>query len=200
MKMPVDQLHVDASIVSRLVAEQFPRWRGEPIEEVATDGTVNAVFRIGSDLSARFPLRDGDPDDVAAMLRDEARASRELASCCPVATPVPVGMGRPGHGYPLPWVVQTWIPGEVATADGLAESVIFAEDLAVLIRSFRGVETKGRAFSGQGRGGTLTDHDDWMETCFRESETLLDVARLRRLWAELRKLPDTVPTSCVTET
>lgn len=32
-----------------------------------------------------------------------------------------------------------------------------------------------------------------MEVCFRESEGLLDVARLRRLWARLRELPPSGP-------
>jgi aminoglycoside phosphotransferase (APT) family kinase protein len=44
-------------------------------------------------------------------------------------------------------------------------------------------------FRGEGRGGHLPDHDGWMETCFERSAGLLDVPRLRRLWAELRELP-----------
>ena len=30
----------------------------------------------------------------------------------------------------------------------------------------------------------LPDHDEWMETCFGESEGLLDLRRLREMWAE----------------
>ena len=85
--------------------------------------------------------------------------------------------------------MQTWLPETIATPDGLADSREFAEDLAALITALRAADTGGRAFSGSGRGGVLTDHDEWMETCFRESEGLLDVPRLRRLWAQLRALP-----------
>ena len=53
----------------------------------------------------------------------------------------------------------------------------------------RAIDTHGRTFAGDGRGGNLPDHDGWMETCFERSEGLLDVPRLRRLWAELRELP-----------
>jgi len=42
-------------------------------------------------------------------------------------------------------------------------------------------------FAGTGRGGDLRDHDAWLETCFERSESLLDVPRLRRLWARLRE-------------
>jgi aminoglycoside phosphotransferase (APT) family kinase protein len=189
VKMHADQLHVDASLVTRLVSEQFPEWRGRTISQVHGTGTVNAIFRIGRGLAARFPLTGDDPHAVGAQLAAEADAMRELAACSPVATPISVAAGRPGHGYPLPWAVQTWIPGAVATPTGLASSTTFAEDLAGLIRAFRAVDVRGRRFVGSGRGGDLADHDEWMQTCFRRSEGLLDVARLRTIWAQLRDLP-----------
>ena len=65
----------------------------------------------------------------------------------------------------------------------------FAHDLAELIRDLRAIDTRGRTFTGSGRGGDLRAHDDWLETCFRNSEGLLDVPRLRRRWEELRDLP-----------
>ena len=54
----------------------------------------------------------------------------------------------------------------------------------------RADDTRGRGFDGVGRGGHLPDHDEWLETCFRQSEDLLDVPLLRRIWAELRTLPE----------
>jgi aminoglycoside phosphotransferase (APT) family kinase protein len=87
----------------------------------------------------------------------------------------------------MPWSVQTWVSGNVATPDGHSEA--FAHDLAEFIDGVRAIETGGRTFSAQGRGGHLPDHDDWMETCLRRSEGLLDVPPLRRLWAAFRELP-----------
>src|SRR3990170_1178099 len=101
-----------------------------------------------------------------------------------------MAIGEPGGGYPLPWTVQTWVPGHDATVEDPAGSMSFAEDLAAFIATLRAVDTRGRTFGGEGRGGHLPDNDGWMETCFRESEGLLDVARLRALWSELRTLPD----------
>jgi aminoglycoside phosphotransferase (APT) family kinase protein len=193
MKMHADQLHIDVSAVRRLIDDQFPQWQHQPVKEVATDGTVNAIFRIGTDLSARFPLRGADPVEARTLLEAEAGASSELASCSPVATPVPIALGDPGHGYPLPWAVQTWLPGQVASTTGLAASPAFADDLATFIHALRRSSTHGRHFSGNGRGGSLPDQDEWMIVCFRQSEKLLDVDRLRRLWAELRELPEAGP-------
>lgn len=187
--MHPDQLHVDDTIVRQLVDDQFPQWRDEPVHRLACGGTVNAIFRIGGDLTARFPLNPADPVDAAAALRAEAAAMRELTAVCPVPTPEPVALGEPGAGYPLPWSIQSWVPGTVATPDGLAHSRRFAEDLVVLISSPRGADTRGRRFDGVGRGGDLRDSDDWMRRCFRESADLLPVADLETLWEMLRSLP-----------
>ena len=40
-------------------------------------------------------------------------------------------------GYPLPWSVYTWLPGESATAEGLSESNSFATGLSVFIAAVR---------------------------------------------------------------
>jgi aminoglycoside phosphotransferase (APT) family kinase protein len=190
MTMHAGQLQVDAQTVRRLVEVQFPQWRGLPVTELRTPGTVNAIFRIGDDLAARFPLVGDDPARVRASLAAEAAAARELAEVATVPIPQPVAIAEPGAGYPLPWSVQTWLSGHDATVEDPAGSEAFAQDLAGLIAAMRAADTRGRRFAGTGRGGHLPDHDDWLETCFRESEGLLDVPVLRRIWVDLRTLPE----------
>ena len=188
-----DELVVDAAVVRRLVAEQFPDWRDLEVSAVASDATVNAIFRIGAQFAARFPLRAADVEQAHHALRLEAGSMTELATCCPFPTPLPVAIGRPGRGYPGEWAVQTWLPGSVATPDGLAGSEMFADDLAALVLALRSSDTRGRTFARKGRGGELTDHDDWMATCLRNSEGLLDTDRLAVLWRRLRVLPPAGP-------
>jgi aminoglycoside phosphotransferase (APT) family kinase protein len=104
-------------------------------------------------------------------------------------TPAPVALGAPGAGYPFPWSVQTWVPGVVATDDDPGESVEFAHDLAEFVQGVRAIDTDGRSFRGTGRGGDLQAHDEWVEMCFRQSEQILDVPRLRHMWEAFRALP-----------
>lgn len=78
-------------------------------------GTVNAIFRIGNQLAARFPLQGEDPDAVLRQLQAEAGAAAKLAGLKRFPTPEPVAIGAPGPCYGLPWSVQTWLPGVVAT-------------------------------------------------------------------------------------
>ncbi|WGF87441.1 aminoglycoside phosphotransferase family protein [Marinivivus vitaminiproducens] len=188
-----DQLPIEADIVRAMIDDQFPAYRHEPIRQVDSSGTDHAIFRIGAEVAARFPLRAADPAACAERLRKEAAAVAAFARHSPFASPRPIGLGRPGPLYPMPWTVQSWLEGDVATPDGLAASKPFALDIAELIRSLRAGNTHGRRFAGQGRGGDLRDHDGWMSACFTESEDLLDVPRLRRLWARLRALPPAGP-------
>jgi len=183
------QLAVSPGMVRELVDEQFPSWRGLPVTAVESPGTVNAIFRIGGQLAARFPLRPGDAAAVRRRLESEAAAARELAGRTRFATPEPVVIGEPGAGYPLPWAVQTWLPGVTADDDDPGGSAAFAHDLAEFIGGVRAIGTGGRTFSGRGRGGDLRSHDEWMETCLDRSGPLLDVPRLRRLWETMRALP-----------
>ncbi|GIH03706.1 putative phosphotransferase [Rhizocola hellebori] len=187
--MHADQLTLSLETVRELVDEQFPQWRRLPIRGVASQGTVNAIFRVGDSLAARFPLQPGDVDATRRWLRAEAEAGRELMGRTRFPTPTPVALGEPGPGYPLPWAVQTWIPGVVAAEEDPAGSVGFAHDLASFISDVRAIDTRGRTFGGTGRGGDLQSHDGWMETCCRRSEQLLDVPRLRRMWSVMRELP-----------
>jgi aminoglycoside phosphotransferase (APT) family kinase protein len=187
--MHADQLAVSAGVVRELVTEQFPGWRQLAITKVDAAGTVNAIFRIGAGLAARFPLRPGDAISVRRQLEAEAAAARELAGATRFATPEPVAIGRPGAGYPLPWAVQTWLPGTTAADDDPGGSGAFAHDLAEFISGVRAIGTGGRTFSGQGRGGDLRSHDGWMQTCFARSGQLLNVPRLRAIWDAMRALP-----------
>ncbi|MDX3801154.1 aminoglycoside phosphotransferase family protein [Streptomyces sp. AK04-3B] len=191
MTMHDDQVDVTSEIVATLIQDQFPEWSGQAIRLLPSAGTVNAVFRIGDDLSARFPLRLADATEALATLEQETRASAELAQVSRFPVPQPVALGEPGAGYPMPWSVQTWLPGTVASDADPSGSDAFAEDLAVFIAALRSADTRGRLFSGENRGGVLAHHDDWMAKCFEESEGLLDVPRLRQVWSRFRELPRT---------
>jgi aminoglycoside phosphotransferase (APT) family kinase protein len=187
--MHANQLAVPAGTARALVDEQFPQWRSLPIRAIASEGTVNAIFRIGGKLAARFPLQPGDYGAIRRALESEAAAGRELAGRTRFPTPEPVALGEPGAGYPLPWSVQTWLPGVTAADEDPGGSVAFARDLAEFVAGVRSIGTAGRSFGGRGRGGDLRSHDAWLETCFERSGPFLDVPRLRRIWARLRQLP-----------
>jgi len=160
---------MDIDIARSMIRDQFPRYRDEPVVALGAVGTTNAIFRVGREVVARFPLRAAAPDACAAILCREADAMAEFAGHCPFDAPEPLGIGAPGPCYPLAWSLQSWLEGDMATPDGLSKSDALARDIARLIAGLRRAGTKGRRFSGPGRGGRLPYHDAWMEVCFEKS-------------------------------
>src|SRR5262249_61187956 len=107
--MHPNQLTVKVGTVRALVAEQFPAWVKLPIRAVASQGTVNALFRIGDRLAARFPLQPGDVAEIHWRLESEAEAARELARGTRFPTPEPVALGGACLGYSVPRWVANWV-------------------------------------------------------------------------------------------
>jgi aminoglycoside phosphotransferase (APT) family kinase protein len=183
------QQGLDVATVTMLVAAHVPQLRGRPVRALAASGTVNAIFRIGEGHTARFPLVPGEPASTLAWLQSEAAAARELLGRTRFATPEPVAVVGATAEHPQPWSVQTWLPGTDATRVDAAGSAGLAVHLATLISELRAISTRGRAFTGDGRGGELPDHDAWVHECLDRSAGLVDVARLGALWADLRTRP-----------
>ncbi|UKA64926.1 aminoglycoside phosphotransferase family protein [Arthrobacter sp. FW306-04-A] len=187
--MHESQLRLSRSEAVGLVRGLFPSVAEPEVTAVDSAGTVNYLYRVGTGCAARFPMQGGDAVEVRAVLLAEHAAMRDFAEVSTVPSPLPVAIGEPSGEYPLPWSVQTWIDGEIATPASVASSTSFAVDLAALIASLRRADTKGRSFSGEGRGGDLAAHDGWIGHCLQQSEGLLPVDRLRRAWTSLRSLP-----------
>jgi len=160
-KMHVDELDVDAALVRRLVASQFPQWAALPLEPVPGRGTDNALYRLGSELVVRLPVTDAK----AATLAKEREWLPRLAPHLPLAVPVPVAEGAPGEGYPCSWSVYEWLPGADATAAPIADPV---PQLAAFVRALQAVDVDG---APAGRGVPLAERD----AAFRSS-----LARLPR--------------------
>jgi len=186
-----DEIVISDEVVRGLIDSQFPEWSLEQIVRIQSSATVNAIFKIGEKFAARFPLRPDEPELIRKALEEEAMASAEFIRCSPFPAPAPVAIGTAGAGYQLPWSVQSWLPGTVAAHTDAGESGAFARDLAALVIALRQADTGGRKFRGRSRGGNLSDHDDWVETCIRESATMFDAHRLEEMWSYFRMLPRT---------
>ena len=191
--MHAGQLDVTTELVGGLVSAQFPEWSELRVRAVRSHGTVNALFRIGDGLVARFPIQPGDAGEVRKELEAEADAARRLRAMSPYPTPEPVAIGEPGAGYPLPWAVYSWLDGTIAYDVDVSGSTAFAEDLARFVLALRSVPTEGRTFTGSWRGGVLTSQDESVADGLERSRGMIDVDALARLWADLRTTPRTEP-------
>ena len=112
-----DEIHIATSLVSRLIAEQFPDWAALPIEPLNSAGTDNAIYRLGGDMAVRLPLRPV----AAEQVEKENRWLPSLAPYLPLGVPVPLALGMPAESYPYPWSVCRWLEGENAVVAPIAD-------------------------------------------------------------------------------
>ncbi|WP_406468747.1 phosphotransferase [Streptomyces sp. NBC_01594] len=138
-KMHADEADTDADLVRRLLPAQFPQWADLPITRLASGGTVNAIYRLGEDLTVRLPLRPGGAEAIAM----EARLLPRLAPLLPLPIPDVVATGAPGEGYPLVWAVHRWIEGRNPVEGELAEPERAARDLAEFAVAIRKIDLPG---------------------------------------------------------
>jgi aminoglycoside phosphotransferase (APT) family kinase protein len=83
---------VDADLVRRLIAAQFPRRAHLPVEPVLPGGHDHRTFRLGDELSVRLPSGDW----YALQVEKEQRWLPVRAPRLPLEIPQPVARGAPG--------------------------------------------------------------------------------------------------------
>jgi aminoglycoside phosphotransferase (APT) family kinase protein len=151
-------LKIDTALVRRLVDSQFPQWAGLAIKPVASGGWDNRTFHLGADLLVRLPCAEC----YVPQVEKEHRWLPQLAPPLPVAIPSPVGLGRPGCGYPWPWSVYRWIGGETVSAAHGFDAKALAADIAGFLLALQAIDASEGPFAGTHnfyRGGALEVYD-----------------------------------------
>jgi aminoglycoside phosphotransferase (APT) family kinase protein len=180
--MHVDEVHIDASVVERLLAEQFPALSGLPIARLQSTGTVNAIYRIGHELCARLPL----VATYAASLEREARWLPWLAPQLPLAIPEPVGQGRPNDIYPLSWAVYRWLDGAVYSDGVVADEARAARDVARFIAALRRLDPSAAPAAGR---KPLRELDARTRAALRATGDIIDLDAALAAWDDALETP-----------
>lgn len=172
---------IDADLVRRLLAEQFPEWAALPVRAAQPQGWDNRTFRIGSELAARLPSGPG----YAAQAEKEWRWLPRLASQLPLPIPEVVAHGLPGCGYPFPWSVLRWRPGVPVGVGRAGDADRFAADLAGFLVALRAADpTDGPAPGPHNffRGAPPDVYGDEVERSLDGLAGEVPAGSLRRLW------------------
>jgi aminoglycoside phosphotransferase (APT) family kinase protein len=182
--MHADEIDIDASLVRRLLAAQFPRWARLPVEPVPSAGTDNALFRLGDDLAVRLPRIAW----ATGQVEKDQRWLPRLAPHLPLAVPAPQGRGQPGDGYPWTWGVYRWLDGAEASIDRLADPGAAAIELARFLVALQGIDaTDGPASSS--RGGPLVERDRETRAAIAALDGEVDADAVTAAWEEALAAP-----------
>ena len=179
-KMHADEVDTDPSLVSRLLADQFPQWRDLPIELVESSGTDNAIYRLGEDMAARLPRIPGGTVTIDKALR----WLPELAPLLPVAISQPLAKGSPGQGYPWHWSVHRWLDGESVNVERMADPLGLAQDLGGFVAALRRIDAADGPMPGSdgSRGVALARRDAATREAIAQLDDLIDSPAVTAAW------------------
>jgi aminoglycoside phosphotransferase (APT) family kinase protein len=188
-KMHADEVDTDVALVRRLLAEQFPQWADLPIEPVRPLGTDNANYRLGEDMLVRLPRRER----TTRTLEKERRWLPRLAPLLPLAVPLPLAEGMPAEGYPFVWSVYTWLKGENATNERIAQLDRLATDLAQFIAALQRIDPADGPSPGEHnffRGEPLARRDAETRAAIASLDGEIDVDAVTAAWEEVLRAPE----------
>ncbi|MGW6528479.1 aminoglycoside phosphotransferase family protein [Streptomyces venezuelae] len=178
---PDGRAGIDAALVRRLIAAQFPQWSELPVTPVEVDGWDNRTYRLGDDKTVRLPTAAGY---VPAVAKENAWLPR-LAPSLPVDVPPVLAKGEPGEGYPHPWSVRGWLTGETAARGHIDDMPRFAVSVAEFLLALQRCDTTGGPLAGEHswyRGASPVHYDDETRRCLAALEGRVDTVRAAAVW------------------
>jgi aminoglycoside phosphotransferase (APT) family kinase protein len=172
---------IDAALVQRLIAAQFPQWASLPIKPVEPGGWDNRTFRLGDGMSVRLP----SAARYVAQVAKEHRWLPELAAQLPLPIPAPIAKGAPGGGYPWPWSVYRWREGSPAAPETIADLDEFARTLGRFLTSLYHIDATSGPPAGAHnfhRGGELSVYDGETRAALAALKDRIDEGTAGDIW------------------
>lgn len=193
-----DEISIDTAFVRALVDRAMPHCAELPVQELASSGSTNALFRLGDDLLVRLPRHPGG----SAAISKEAKWLPVLKPLLPVGVPEVVAVFEPDSAYPERWSVVRWIDGvhpdvvEPETpVDPQREEL--AADLAEVVKAVARAEVPDEALSDADlrwyRGDPLATMDavtrQNIERCRALDDFEFDLDAAEQVWDDAMRLP-----------
>jgi aminoglycoside phosphotransferase (APT) family kinase protein len=172
---------IDADLVRRLVASQFPQWADLLVTPVTRRGWDNRTFHLGDDMAVRLPSAQAYSAQVAV----EQRWLPFLAPSLPLRIPEPLAMGTPSYGYPWNWSVYRWIPGVASSRENINNLPDFIRELAAFLALLQKIEATSGPQPGPinfYRGGNLSFYDDQARCAIAALGGRINTSAANRVW------------------
>jgi len=182
MKMHDGETDIDAGLVRRLVAAQFPGLAGLPVSAVQPAGTVNAIYRLGDRLCARLPRVRSWAQD----LDEEWDWLPKLAPQLSLRVPEPVAKGHPGSGYPFSWAIYRWIDGQPYADEVVGDEHQAARELAQFVAELRRIDPAGAPRAGR---KPLRQLDAGTRAAIASARAVIDSDAATAAWSQALEAP-----------
>ncbi len=180
-RMKEEHVIIDASLVRRLIASQFPQWKELSIDPVATSGWDNRTFHLGKDKLVRLP----SAAEYELQVEKEHQWLPKLAPELPFPIPEPLAMGNPEYGYPWKWSIYRWLDGETAASARIADLAELAINLADFLTALHKIDATDGPLPGLHsfyRGGSLSVYDSETRRSITSLKDKIDATMATEVW------------------
>lgn len=175
------KVHINVSLVRRLIAAQFPQWKNLLVQPVKVGGWDNRTFHLGDQMLVRLP----SAEEYAMKVEKEQMWLPRLAPLLPLQIPEPLEMGEPGDGYPWRWSIYRWIEGDTAASASIADLGDFATSLAQFLIALQRIDTTDGPLPGPHnfyRGGALATYDGETRQAIATLKGKIDIDAATNVW------------------
>lgn len=180
---PLADVAIDQSVVRALLQEQHPDLADLPLVEVG-EGWDNKLFRLGDALAVRLPRRLS----AVVLIEQEQRWLPVLAPRLPLAVPAPLRVGIPGCGFPWPWSIAPWFPGQTALLAPPHDAIASAARLRDFLRALHQPAPEN-APHNPWRGVTLAARTPLLVDHLQRLDDLVDRTAVLALWDRVLAAP-----------
>ncbi len=181
--MHKNEISIDMQLIRQLLIEQFPQYSEHSIKRIQSDGTDNAIFRLGPDLCIRMPrIKEADKQIIL-----EQQWLPKIAPSLPLATPTLIGKGHPNNDYPLHWSIYRWLKGCDAFTEENIDLNQSAIDFAHFILDLQKIDTINAPLSR--RGTPLIERDTAVRQIIEALKNDLNPHTVTRIWEDCLQAP-----------
>jgi aminoglycoside phosphotransferase (APT) family kinase protein len=172
---------IDAELVKRLIASQFPQWKSLAVTPVEVDGWDNRTYRLGDRMTVRLPTAEG----YTPAVDKENRWLPVLSQSLPLPIPQVLAVGTPGEGYPFSWSIRGWLDGATANPSRIDNMQHFATSVAEFILALQRIDARQGPQAGAHsfyRGAPPAHYDDETHRSLAALDGRIDTARAAAVW------------------
>ena len=131
----------------------------------------------------------------AAAVHKEQRWLKQFAGALPQPIPAPLGQGEPDLelGYPFPWSVYRWLPGEFATLDRITNLPDFAADIATFLLALQRLPVPASGadeLAPSLRGGPVNALDTAVAAAISDLDQQIDIQAAEAIWQAAQSAGD----------
>lgn len=177
--MHADEFFIDTALIQKLLQEQFPHLAHLSLQPVPSNGTDNALYKLGDDLVIRLPKIHW----AIANIDKEVIWLPKIAPFLPISIPTPKAKGSASQEYPYPWAIYNWIEGTNPT--NISES--FVNGLVSFLQALHAINLPNAPLCT--RSYSLQDKDTETRAAIQELQGMIDTTAAIQLWERALEAP-----------